>query len=156
MPDLREGREQEEDVRLRRPDDRLLLRRLQGQVRQGAQEVHRQGEGVQEEEGLRRGHLLLRGPDQQEVPDLREGREQGEDVRLRRPDDRLLLRRLQGQVRQGAQEVHRQGEGVQEEEGRGRRNRLRGGSDQQEVPAVGKGREQGADVDVRGPTHRLL
>src|SRR6185503_6272834 len=110
LPADGQGREPDEDRRVREAADRLLLRRLQGQVRIRPEEVHREGEGVQEEEVVGRGGRVLRGPDQQDLPAHRQGRQCDEDGRLRRTDDRLLLRRLQGQVRIRPEEVHREGE----------------------------------------------
>src|SRR6185295_11658835 len=119
VPAVRQGRGRGQGLGLQDPDDRLLLRQLQGQVRRRAREVHRQGrrfqgagreEGREEEgreEGRRQGH-------QREVPAVRQGHRRGPDLRVQEAADRLLLRELQGQVRQGAREVHREGQGVQE------------------------------------------
>src|SRR6185503_10739722 len=113
-------------------------------------------EGVQEEvlEVGGRGDLLRRRPDQQDLSADGQGRQPDEDRRVREAVDRLLLRRLQGQVRVRPEEVHREGEGVQEEEvGRGDLVRR---SDQQDLPADRQGRQPDQDGRVREAADRLL
>jgi YHS domain-containing protein len=107
-----QGRRLGQDVRVREAADRLLLPGLRRQVRVDpkkyigkVKEFKKKSSKSADEE------ISLRRPDQQEVPDHRQGHRLGQDVRVREAADRLLLPGLRRQVRGGSEEVHRQGEG---------------------------------------------